>query len=124
MTKPDFSFDEQKIIDSSEFSKSCHEDDFIEGARYQHSIDLAKHEEIVGEIKKELDTVIKIGVEGQREINRKLSVENKKLKANLEKAINSLKHIRDSDSGPPFDYCVELLQEDAREVLKEIEGEK
>lgn len=72
---------------------------------------------------KELDTVIKIGVEGQREINRKLSIENEKLKSDLQIAVDALKEIRDYDMGRPYAYCVGFLQEEARGALKKIECE-
>jgi hypothetical protein len=32
-------FDEQAVIDSPELIKSCHEDDFIDGAKYQFTKD-------------------------------------------------------------------------------------
>lgn len=46
-----------------------------------HFVDYATYESL----KKELDQVIKIGVEGQREINRKAHEENKKLLDTLNK---------------------------------------
>lgn len=42
-------------------------------------ISLSLHESRMSNLQKELDTVIEIGVEGQREINRKLSEQNKEL---------------------------------------------
>jgi len=112
----------------------------IEYAAFEHAA--TKCEEAQSELliqRKALDVVIKIGVEGQTQINRKLSAENEKLKAENEKlksiidkelgeklriAVDALKEIRDYDSGPSYAYCVGFLQEEARGVLKKIEGEK
>lgn len=46
------------------------------------------------------------------------------LREKLQIAVDALKEVRDYDSSPPYDYCVEFLQEEARGVLKKIEGEK
>lgn len=60
----------------------------------------------------------------RNEIISNLQNEIDTLKADLKIAVNSLKCIRDYDTGPPYAYCVGFLQEIARGVLKRIEGEK
>ena len=100
-------------------------------------------------LKKELDTVIKIGVEGQREINRKLSEENKKLMAReeiyksiIKKQAEVLEHYKqDFDHDPSEDEiekdydcgCCSVGAAGARafvvlkevsKMMEEIEGEK
>jgi hypothetical protein len=41
-------FDEQTVIDSPELVKSCNEDDFIDGAKYQYTKDAKIISELLG----------------------------------------------------------------------------
>lgn len=122
----------------------------IEYTAFEHAA--TKCEEAQSELlscRKELDTVIKIGVEGQREINRKLSEENKKLMAReeiyksiIKKQAEVLEHYKqDFDHDPSEDEiekdydcgCCSVGAAGARafvvlkevsKMMEEIEGEK
>jgi hypothetical protein len=59
---------------------------------------MAEKADRADKLQAELDQVIKIGVEGQREINRKLSVELAKCKADLTVAVEALKFYADRDN--------------------------
>jgi len=120
---------------------------FLEGAKYQHGIDLAKHQNVLVEmqskinemtfeldskqrplgeqvlnltlendaLKKELDIVIKTGIEMQREVNRKLSVEITKIKEVNKELVEALEF----ECG---NRCAEQNPCNAKEVLALIKG--
>lgn len=116
-------------------------------------IDLAKHEEIVASLKSESRYLVQVDANGvitpvfQDQENIRLKAENENLKSIIAKelsendefgaefvhvnilkeklriAVDALKEVRDYDMGRPYAYCVGFLQEEARGVLKKIEGE-
>lgn len=133
MTNHEFEFDENAALKYClEFGLSAIPSvNFVEGARYQHNIDKENHEKIVSFYKKELDTVIKIGVEGQREVNRKLSVEIAKLKEQNAILIEALKNVSETKGLDlisiglwPIQELINTIDYDtqiATEALKKIE---
>jgi hypothetical protein len=74
-----------------------------------HVIEYSAYEEI----KNNLETVIKIGVEGQREINRKLTVDINKVKSDLSIAIETLTSISKNS-------CCDTCQEAKRVALSAL----
>lgn len=93
MTKPDFEFDAGTArLESHKLKRGLYQDKaFIEGARYQHKIDLEKHEAVVAKLKGEQVKNIKLMLNQSQELNGKYLTEIATLKEAIIKANNHSK---------------------------------